>query len=198
MKLFLVRHGSTFANEQHTYAGQLDVPLSPLGEQQVAQLGLQLANTSFEAIVTSPLQRARATSAAIAQHHAIPVYEDAALRELSYGCWEGMTQSQVKARFPEFLRCWKQTPTQCQIPDGETLLQLYTRVMQALKHWYLHYPDGEIVWVTHTGVIRVVLCQLNAIALDQWRFFQPENASVVAVKIVSTDILPTHPPFVVD
>lgn len=190
MKLLLIRHGSTLANEQHTYAGQLDVPLSPLGEQQVAHLGLQLASTAVEVIITSPLQRARATAAAIAPYHTVPTYEDAALRELSYGCWEGETQLQVKARFPDLLRCWKQQPTQCQIPDGETLPQLHTRVMKALRHWYQHYPHGEIIWVTHTGVIRVVLCQLNRVDLDQWRLFRPENASVATVTVSPADLLP--------
>ena len=188
MKLFLVRHGSTLANEQQRYAGQLDVPLSHLGEQQVALTSLQLATTSVDAIVTSPLQRARATTTAIALYHSVPIYEDSALRELSYGSWEGMTQAEVKERDAALLKLWKRVPAQCHIPGAETLIQLRLRVINALQCWYLRYPRTSLMWVTHAGVIRVVLCHLNHVDLDQWRLFQPENASVTTVTVLFEDI----------
>jgi len=187
MKLFLVRHGSTLANEQQRYAGQLDVPLSSLGEEQVAQTALQLAATSVDAIITSPLQRASATTNAIARYHTVPIYEDNALQELSYGSWEGMTQAEVKERDSALLKLWKRVPTQCHIPGAETLLQLHIRVIHALQFWYVRYPRTSIMWVTHTGVIRVVLCHLNHVDLDQWRLFHPENASVTPVTVLSDD-----------
>jgi histidine phosphatase superfamily protein (branch 1) len=53
----------------------------------VALLGERLANEALDIIVTSDLQRARATGAAIARYHQSPVYEDAAIREIFLGAW---------------------------------------------------------------------------------------------------------------
>lgn len=181
MKLLLVRHGSTLANEQQRYAGQQDVALSPLGQQQVAQLASQLAMVPINAIVTSPLQRARATAEAIAHYHTVPLYEDTALRELCYGCWEGATQAEVKARSADLVRLWKHSPTQCAIPGAEPLQQLQMRVTSALRYWYERDPQASLIWVTHAGVMRVVLCRFHHIELDQWRLFHPANASVTTV-----------------
>ncbi len=181
MKLLLVRHGSTIANEQQRYTGQQDVALSSLGQEQVAQLALQLAIVPVDAIVTSPLQRARATAEAIAHYHTVPLYEDTALRELSYGCWEGATQAEVKARTADLVRLWKHFPTQCAIPGAEPLQQLDMRVTSALRYWYERYPQAPLMWITHAGVIRVVLCRFHHIELDQWRLFHPANASITTV-----------------
>ena len=55
MRLLLIRHGSTLDNEQQRYSGQADVPLSLLGESQVALLGQQLAHEPIDIVVTSDL-----------------------------------------------------------------------------------------------------------------------------------------------
>ena len=101
LRLLLMRHGSTLDNEQQRYSGQADVPLSAPGESQVALLGQQFAHEAIDLIVTSDLQRARATGAAIAHYHHAPVYEDPAIREISLGAWEGLTFAELRERDPE-------------------------------------------------------------------------------------------------
>ena len=114
MRLLLIRHGSTLDNEQQRYSGQADVPLSPLGESQVALLGQQLAHEPIDIIVTSDLQRARATGAAIAHYHQAVVYEDPAIREISLGAWEGLTFAELRERDPEAYYGWQNKPLERQ------------------------------------------------------------------------------------
>jgi alpha-ribazole phosphatase len=186
VQLLLVRHGATIENEQKRYLGQTDVALSPLGEQQAAQLGAALAREAVAIVVTSDLQRARATAAAIARHHSVPLGQDADLREMARGIWEGATYAEVQARHAELLARWRASPADCQIPGGETLLQVRERVGRALERWYARFPEATVVWVTHAGVIQVLLCHLLDVDLDSGRQFRRENASVTRVKVERT------------
>ena len=185
MRLLLIRHGSTLDNEQQRYSGQADVPLSLLGESQVALLGQQLAHEPIDIIVTSDLQRARATGAAIAHYHQAAVYEDPAIREISLGAWEGLTFAELRERNPEAYYGWQNNPLSVRPPGGETIIQLRDRVVRALEFWYTGHAEDTVVWATHGGVIRVLLCHLLNTDLNSWGQFKRENASITEVRLAS-------------
>jgi broad specificity phosphatase PhoE len=183
MRLLLVRHGATFENEQKRYLGQIDVPLSPLGAQQAARLGEYLAREPVDAIVSSDLVRARDTASAIARYHSVSVVVDSDLREIARGVWEGATYAEVKSRYADLLKKWRRAPAQCQIPGGETLGQVRDRAVRALERSHSRAPDGLVVWVTHTGVIQVLLCYLLEVDLNSWRQFRRDNGSLTPVQV---------------
>ena len=183
MRLLLIRHGSTLDNEQQRYSGQADVPLSPLGESQVGLLGKQLAHEPIDSIVTSDLQRARTTGAAIAHYHQAVVYKDPAIREISLGVWEGLTFAELRERDPEAYYGWQNKPLSVRPPSGETIIQVRDRVVRALEFWYSHYVEDTVVWATHGGVIRVLLCHLLNKDLNSWGQFKRENASITEVRL---------------
>ena len=62
MKILLARHGATPWNAEGRYQGQIDIPLSPVGEGQARALGARLAEVRIARAVASPLSRARATA----------------------------------------------------------------------------------------------------------------------------------------
>ena len=183
MRLLLIRHGSTLDNEQQRYSGQADVPLSPRGESQVALLNQQLAQEPIDLIVTSDLQRARATGTAIAQYHQVPVYEDPAIREIYLGAWEGLTFAELRERDPEAYYGWQNKPLDVRPPGGETIVQLRDRVVRTQEFWYTGHAEDTVVWATHGGVIRVLLCHLLNVDLNSWGQFKRENASITEVRL---------------
>ncbi len=153
----------------------------------MALLGERLANEALDIIVTSDLQRARATGAAIARYHQSQVYEDAAIREIFLGAWEGVTHAELLERDAEAIMRWQNEPLNCIPPGGETIIQLHDRVVRALEFWYTNYPDSTVLWATHGGVIRVLLCHLLRIDLNSWGQFKRENASITEVILSRTD-----------
>ncbi|MBV9615337.1 MAG: histidine phosphatase family protein, partial [Ktedonobacteraceae bacterium] len=178
MRLIVVRHGETLYNMQDRLTGQSDIPLSPPGERQAVSVGTYLANEKLDCIVSSDLQRARATALAIATHHELPVEEDPDIREIAFGSWEGMLLSEIATAEPELLALWRINSSSFAPPGGETPAQLHTRVARALDRWYARYPDGNIVWVTHGGLLGVLTCHLLAIDINHRRQFHFDNASV--------------------
>jgi alpha-ribazole phosphatase len=183
VRLIVVRHGETLYNMQRRFTGQSDIPLSALGEQQAAALGKHLAAEPLAAIVASDLQRARVTARAIAHYHELPVQEDADLREIAMGAWEGSTYDEIMARDADLVQRWLSDPTIYAPPGGETVIQLLDRVAPALQRWRTRYPEAAILWAVHGGVIEVLLCHLLGVDLKlRWQF-RHENASITEIDL---------------
>jgi alpha-ribazole phosphatase len=183
MRLILVRHGETFYNAQRRLTGQADVPLNPLGERQAAALGDCLATEHLDAIVTSDLERTRVTAWAIAYNHGLHVQEDSDLRELAFGEWEGYTYDEVLARDAHRASLWRTDPSRYAPPGGETIAQVRDRCVRALKRWQTLYPEASVLWVTHGGLIGVLLCHVLGIDLKHRWQFRHDNASISEIRL---------------
>jgi alpha-ribazole phosphatase len=178
MRLILVRHGETMYNAQRRYTGQSDVPLNTLGERQSAALVESLATDHIDVIVTSDLERTRVTAESIARNHGLAVQEDIDLRELAFGEWEGYTYDQVLARNAKLVAQWRSDPATYAPPGGETVSQLRDRCARALRNWQTQYPEASVLWVTHGGLIGVLLCHVLGIDLKRRWQFRHDNASI--------------------
>ena len=178
MRLILVRHGETMYNAQRRYTGQSDIPLNTLGERQAAALGESLATDRFDVIVTSDLERTRVTAEAIAHIHGLAIREDIDLRELAFGEWEGYTYDEVLARDAKLVAQWRSDPATYAPPGGETVSQLRDRCAHALRNWQTQYPEASVLWVTHGGLIGVLLCHVLGIDLKRRWQFRHDNASI--------------------
>lgn len=91
VELYLVRHGETRFNKSGRVQGWADSPLTPAGIKTAEALGKGLKTTPFNAVWTSDTGRARETARLITQSWASnpPLHESRALREISYGQFEG-------------------------------------------------------------------------------------------------------------
>jgi alpha-ribazole phosphatase len=183
VRLIVVRHGETLYNVQSRFTGQSDIPLSALGERQAAALGKRLAAEPLAAIAASDLRRARVTAQAIARYHKLPVQEEADLREMTFGAWEGSTYDEIMARDADLVQRWLSDPTIYAPPGGETVIQLLDRVVRALERWQTRCPETTILWAVHGGVIEVLLCHLLGVDLKlRWQF-RHENASITEIDL---------------
>lgn len=183
MRLLIVRHGATANNLQARYTGQADVPLSLLGERQAGALAERLKGERFDVVVTSDLRRARSTAEAVARHLDAPLLEDSALREIAMGAWEGLTHAEALERFPQECTAWEADPLRNAPPGGETLSDFAARIERALKGCYERYPEGRVLWVTHGGLIGVLLCQLLGMSLNRRWQFRRDNAALNQLEI---------------
>jgi broad specificity phosphatase PhoE len=165
--VYLVRHGSVLGAETRRFIGHLDVPLSALGERQVAALAGRLRRVRLDAIYSSDLLRARRTAEILAVPHGLPVASLAALREFSMGRWEGLTGDEIRSLDGAAFAAWTRDVAGYRFPDGENLDQLASRAWPALESIVAAHPGGAVAVVAHGGTNRVLLCRALGIAPDR-------------------------------
>ena len=154
----LWRHGQTVWNAEHRFQGQSDIPLDETGQAQAERAARLLAALHPDLIVSSDLTRAAATAAALSRLAGLEVALDKDLRERHGGCWEGLTDTEIRTRYPVEHANW--TP-----PDGEPSAVVAERVAGAL----LRVADaasepgvvtGLAVVVSHGAALRLGMSRL--------------------------------------
>src|SRR5690606_9228955 len=99
-ELVIVRHGQTAANIAGLLVGRQDVLLTELGHMQAQRAAAAVAPLEPDALVSSPLQRARQTANPIAKHTLLlPDVEDE-IAEFGFGDFEGWTEKDALDRHP--------------------------------------------------------------------------------------------------
>ncbi len=168
-RIWLLRHGQTAWNEQGRFCGHTDIPLSTLGRRQARKLASRLQHRPITAIYSSDLSRARETAEIIAKKRQRDIIISSVWREIHFGAWEGLTYNEIAASFHEQLGFFTD-PEHVAPPQGETLTEVLQRVMPALGEIMQREHDGEIVLVSHGGVLRGLLCSLLGMPLrNQWQ-----------------------------
>jgi probable phosphoglycerate mutase len=154
-RLLLVRHGQSTWNAAGRWQGQADPPLSELGQRQASEAATRLG--TVDAIVASDLDRAVHTATILAAGLGVgPVVIEPRLRETDAGSWSGLTRAQIDEQWPGFVEN-RQRPD-----DFEPEADLRARVLAAIDDIAATYADGEVVVVTHGGVIYAVERHLGA------------------------------------
>jgi len=109
--------------------------------------------------------------------------EDIDLRELVFGEWEGYTYDEVLARDANLVSMWRADPSKYAPPGGETVAQVRDRCARALQRWQTLYPEASVLWVTHGGLIGVLLCHVLDIDLKRRWQFRHDNASISEIRL---------------
>ncbi len=167
-RLIVWRHGNTDWNAGHRVQGQTDVPLNALGRQQAVDAAELLIKMRPDVIVSSDLHRAADTASALAALSGLSIKHDQRLRERFFGSWQGLTMTEVTARFPEQHARW--TAGQEVGGDVESLDDLGKRVAEALLDAAaLASSDGTTVVATHGAAARQGIGHLLGWPMEQLR-----------------------------
>jgi broad specificity phosphatase PhoE len=146
-ELWLLRHGATAWARDGRHTGRTDLPLLPEGEAEARALAAGLERQTFQAVLVSPLQRARRTCELAGLGAGAQVCED--LREWDYGAYEGLTTVEIRRTVPG----WTIWSHPC--PGGETMAAVDQRcgrvIRQALA---LAGADGRVALVAHGHILR--------------------------------------------
>ena len=177
-RILLVRHGETAWNREQRIQGHVDIELNALGQQQAQRLGLALANESLAAIYSSDLQRAHATALAVGQAQGLTPSIQPALRERHYGAFEGLTFSEIEQHWPKQAVAWRARDPQFAPDGGESLLDLWQRVVPAVQALGAAHLGEQIMLVTHGGVIDVLYRAASGMDLSAKRTWDLTNTAV--------------------
>lgn len=133
----MVRHGPTEWSRTGRHTGRTDVPLDDEGRALAARLAPVLRAWAPQAVLTSPLARARETCRLAGFLDAARVVDG--LREWDYGADEGRTTAEIREDRPGWT-VWGDGPA-----DGEALDEVAARA------------DGALALIASLGVDRVAV-----------------------------------------
>jgi phosphoserine phosphatase len=156
-RLLLARHGETDWNRLGRWQGQQNTPLNAAGRVQALALRDTLKKEPLAAVYSSALRRCVETAHEIAEQHRLNVCRDERLNEINLGKWEGLTQREIAARYPEALQVWYDDPRAMRPPQGESVAELEQRVLAVLQEMARAYPGETVCLVGHkmtNGLIR--------------------------------------------
>ena len=184
LRLLLARHGQTDWNLQRRYQGHAPVPLNETGLRQAAALGQRLSGEGIEAIYASDLPRAWMTAQAIAAACGLPVQAEPRIREMDFGQWQGLCHAEAHPERAGETPGAHQEPLSFAPPGGETLAQLAGRVGAALEEARRTQQDRTVLWVTHGGPLRTLLCLVLGLGLERNGQFRTHTASVSELHVL--------------
>ena len=159
MKLILIRHGKTEANEKHLYCGSTDLPLSEGGKSELTERKNTVKYPSIDGfrILTSGMRRCEETL--IILFGDIPHDTDSAFREMDFGAFEMRSYEEMK-NDPDYI-AWITGDNEANVtPGGESGNRMTERVINGLNR--LIEEDRDTLLVTHGGVIAAVMAHLFA------------------------------------
>ncbi|MDD3168331.1 MAG: histidine phosphatase family protein [Eubacteriales bacterium] len=189
-RLFLIRHGEIRQHSEKIFLGQTDIPLSGKGREQAAAAAdlLKQHGCSPSRIYVSDLSRTMETAEIISSRlnpQAVLVGESR-LRELSLGDWDGRFISEIREKHPEEYQKRGENLLTYKIGhNSENFYDLRYRAMKGFQHILeqekkAEKPCGDVVIITHSGVINVILSALCHTELeDQFHNYIPVGGIVV-------------------
>jgi len=176
--LLLVRHGETTWHTENRYAGSTDVALTERGIAQGEQLGRWAETQPIDAVYASDLSRAVITATPAATALGLPLTIDPALREVHFGRSEGLTSAEMRAAFPDEAARFVAHPGTIPLPEGESGEAAVERAWGALEQIAVQYPDGTVLVVMHSTLMRLILCRALGMPLDRYRTTFPSVLNV--------------------
>lgn len=153
-EIVFIRHAESRANIEGIWNGRSDGELSEAGEASLEMLGRRLSSWRFDAVISSPLSRARRTAASFSDD----VVVDEAFTEIDLGDWEGVPLAELRMNQADEL---KRALNDKSVPmggRGESLEQLARRAISAVDDLFGRMSEGQrVAVVTHGGFMQPVL-----------------------------------------
>ncbi len=181
LTLYLLRHGETELSRQGGFCGDLDPALTEAGALMAADFAAAYADQPWQAIYSSPKQRALCTAQPLCKRLGMDPQVRPGLREISFGEWEGLATAPVQAQ-DAYVR-WMTEPAWNAPPSGETAVQVAYRAMAVITEIQQQFDDGLFLLVSHKATIRLMLSSLLGIDLGRYR--DRLDVPVASVSVVS-------------
>lgn len=148
----ILRHAITDWNVERRLQGLTDTPLNAAGEADARAWSLPPPADCWKRL-SSPLQRARRTAELL--QPSAPVVVDSALREMSFGTWEGRTIAELRESVGAAFIAAENKGLDFQPPGGESPRAALARIGRWTASIAAH--GQPVVAVSHKATIRALL-----------------------------------------
>lgn len=202
--LILVRHGQSQWNKKGLWTGRRDIPLTDQGREEAKRAGDSIHDISLDFVYSSAQIRCVETLELIKKSKNVSnlqTFQSEALNERDYGALTGKNKWEIKKQygdetFKKIRRAWDYP-----IPDGETLKDVYNRVVPFYTKEILPKlkSDKNILIVASGNSLRALLKYMENISEDYISDLEIATGEVLVYqfdhkgKIVKKEARQSHP-----
>ena len=184
-RIDVIRHGEPVGGRRFRGSG-IDDPLSEVGWQQMWAAIPE--SPPWDRIITSPLSRCSDFAYAAGQSLGVPVTTENNLKEIGFGCWEGLTPEAIQKKNGDDYRRFYEDPVNNR-PTGAEPLDIFTRRVWAVYQQLLSDHAGKhVLVVAHAGVLRVLVAEILGMPLELvYSRIKTEYASSISCRAPDAD-----------
>ncbi|HSM66361.1 MAG TPA: MSMEG_4193 family putative phosphomutase [Ilumatobacteraceae bacterium] len=178
--ILLVRHGQTPTTGKVLPGRAKGLHLADEGRRQAQIAADRIAELKrVDAVYSSPLERAKETAAPIATARGLRTRIERGLFECDFGDWTGAELKKLM-KLPEWQTVQK-APSMFRFPNGESFIEMQTRMVSALDRLRGEHPGGTIVCVSHADTIKAAVAHALGTHIDLFQRIVISPASVTAI-----------------
>lgn len=177
-RLILIRHGETEWNLKRRYCGWTDIGLSSKGKAQAKKLHKKIKEEIVHKVYVSDRKRAIETAEIVFKNREIEKIPG--LKEIHFGCFEGLTHKQILQKYPEIYAKWLRDPHKHHVPSGEKLNDFKKRITASINKIIRLNPQKTIAVVCHGGAISIFITGI--LKNNKFWKFIPHSASVSIIE----------------
>lgn len=172
MKAYIIRHAEKeYGGHFNPQLRHQDEPLTPKGLRDAEKLRDFFAGQSIAALYVSGYLRARQTIGPTARALGLTPIVDERLNEIDNGLIEGLSEEEVRARYPDVWHGFTARSADFRFPEGESGEDVRRRIMGFLEAQRRGRPEETIIAVAHDGLIRLMMCAILGLPVyDRWNF----------------------------
>ena len=179
----LLRHGEVELG--NVFCGSTNPALSDTGWSQM-QKSIE-DEESWDKVISSPLQRCSEFAESLAVQEELEFITDERFQEIDFGDWDGISPQDILEGDPDTLNAWWKSPTRVIPPNGEAFLDFRSRVLKAFHEISENNKGGNLLLVTHAGVIRVVLMHILGMQDENLFRLNVDYASISRIRLYSDE-----------
>lgn len=183
---WLIRHALVDENSRAMLYGVMDVPLCETTLIEQAPIYQALAGRLPRPAkwVVSPLSRTRRTAETIFAHGypTAPLQVEQGVIEQSLGDWQGLPHAELPSKLEHGIHAFWPLRANENPPNGESLIEVITRIGHTLDRLAEHHAGEDIVIVSHGGAIRAALAHAIKSDPDVVLHFSIQNLSLTRLE----------------
>jgi len=174
IKLYLIRHGKTYCNENQLYCGKSDVDLSENGTRELRENAKKIKIPKCDFYFTSGARRANQTLEILCLEKKYSILSK--FFEYNFGDFELKSHEDIKSK-KEYIDWISDEKEIIKCPNGESKSEFRKRIKEGFTELIEYFMKENIktaLGVTHGGTIGMILEMLYD---DKKKFYewQPKN-----------------------
>ncbi len=190
--ILLIRHGENNWVGKRLAGRTPGVHLNDNGKKQAEAISNLLDRLPFNAIYSSPLERAVETAQPLADKISLTINIEDDLQEIDFGGWQGKTMKQLHR-----LKLWKTVQTEPEamtFPGGESFQSAQKRLATCLLEINKKHSDQELVaCFSHSDSIRLLVAYFLNMPLNAFQRISIDTTSITSIIIAAEHI---HVPYI--